>query len=195
MRDRSLYGQKASGDNWTLSKVGAGPSRSGGIRGVSVESIRRVRVRTCCLSCTDKCCSQPYDWVYLTEAEIAALEVKSKLDRSKFVSLKHNLETGERFSVLELPCAFLSSGGKCTVYDARPLVCRAFPFYPDPLSGTWTFLPTQCGGNLLLARRNDTKGWGIGDFDQVISRWLRQLRSEAGEPTPWLGGIPSAGVD
>jgi Fe-S-cluster containining protein len=147
-----------------------------------IQTIRDVRISTKCEDCTNKCCSQPYDWVYLTAAELSALANASGKDSAEFSASRTNEATGARFRVLNLPCAFLDQkSGQCTVYYARPLVCRLFPFYPDPVTGHATLLPAQCGSNLLFHASDATAGWQLRDYDLQARQWLQELWSEATE--------------
>ena len=144
-----------------------------------MEDLRQVRLRTDCKACENKCCSQPYDSVYLTTKEIAVLEAASGLKQEEFVVSRTNQNTGHSFRSLTLPCKFLDSDtGQCTVYESRPLVCRLFPFYPEPLTGEATLIPAQCGSNLSFVD-NVEDGWCLADFDDDTTEWLRDLWLEA----------------
>ncbi len=145
-----------------------------------MQTLRELRLRTSCDSCVHKCCSQPYDWVFLSLREIEALEVASGLSGENFVAKRRNANNGHVFHTLNLPCRFLDSQtGKCTVYEARPLVCRLFPFYPEPLTGHATLLPIQCGENLQFLAPDFPKGWRLLDYESDIQRWVSELWNEA----------------
>jgi Fe-S-cluster containining protein len=143
------------------------------------QSIRDLRVLTNCEQCKDNC-SQPYDWVYVTEAEISRLAAASGKEESEFVLKRDNVVTGGVFKALELPCAFLDrSSGKCTVHSVRPLVCRLFPFYPDPVTGNAMFYPAQCGANLVLLASDANAGWNLAQYESDIEKWVRDIWREA----------------
>lgn len=145
-----------------------------------MQSLRELRLKTNCGACINKCCSQPYDWVYLTTREISRLEEKSGLAASEFLVRRQNTNTGYTFRVLNLPCRFLDTyTGQCKVYDSRPLVCRVFPFYPEPLTGHATLLPAQCGSNLYLLPSDSKEGWCLLDLEEEIRQWLSELWNEA----------------
>jgi len=145
-----------------------------------MQALRQLRLRTKCESCVNKCCSQPYDWIFLTSREICRLETSSGLSKDEFVVEQRNANNGHVFLTLSLPCRFLDpKTGQCTVYESRPLVCRLFPFYPEPLTGYATLLPVQCGDNLKLLDSNSRDGWGLKDFEQDIRQWLSELWREA----------------
>jgi uncharacterized protein len=145
-----------------------------------MENLTRLRIATNCGTCLNKCCSQPYDWVYLTSREISRLESASSLNRREFVTSRRNVHTGHEFQTLDLPCRFFDQRtGNCTVYESRPLVCRIFPFYTEPLTGDASLLPIQCGENLEFVPSNSSRGWSLLDVETSISVWLRELWAEA----------------
>lgn len=83
------------------------------------------------------------------------------------------------FNSLNLPCIFLDEvSGNCSIYESRPLVCRLFPFYPEPLTGDATLLPAQCGKYLVFVSDED-EGWSLADYEEETVQWLRQLWKEA----------------
>ena len=145
-----------------------------------MKSLKEIKLRTNCHHCVHKCCSQPYDWVYLTESEIDRLKFESKVPQERFVITRLNPNTGHSFRTLGLPCPFLDPPtGRCKVYAARPLICRMFPFYPEPLTGHATLLPIQCGTNLEFVGPGTEGGWSLSDFEVEIRDWLRQIWEEA----------------
>ena len=98
--------------------------------------------------------------------------------------IQSNATTGLHFRALNLPCRFLDKkSGKCTIYESRPLVCRVFPFYPEPLTGHATLLPAQCGANLHVLPMDSDEGWCLADHEKATHQWLRDLWSEAGAIT------------
>jgi Fe-S-cluster containining protein len=141
--------------------------------------LARSRLRTNCAACVNKCCSQPLDWVYVTDREIEALEGASGAPRSEFIEPIRNEINGLTFQTLRLPCRFLDADGKCTVYDARPLVCRLFPFYPDPLVARLMLMPAECGDRLTVIDDESSEGWSAADYGDEIDAWFRTIWSEA----------------
>ena len=145
-----------------------------------IVGLTELRIVTECSKCIHKCCSQPYDWVYLTQSEIHRLESASGKHANSFVVLRRNVNTGHTFKTLSLPCQFLEAGtGRCSVYEQRPLICRLFPFYPEPLTGHATLLPVQCGENLRFVSEQELQGWTLGQFESEIRVWLQQIWKEA----------------
>ena len=141
--------------------------------------LEQLRLRTTCSSCINKCCSQPYDWVFLTSEEIARLQAASGQPEQAFSSARRNPTTGHVFKTLNLPCVFLDENGACKVYDSRPLICKLFPFYLEPLTGHATLLPIQCGENLIFEDPRSSEGWCLGDHEDDAYVWLATLWEEA----------------
>ena len=156
------------------------PSRKTGEGVIMSKAISQLRLSTNCQSCTNKCCSEPYDWVYLTEAEQTAIERRTGLLPDDYSDIRENQHGGVAFRVLNLPCRFLNGKtGDCTIYESRPLVCRVFPFYPEPLTGHATLLPAQCRDNLVFHPVDSSHGWALQDYGPEIAEWLASLWSEA----------------
>lgn len=138
-----------------------------------------IRLRTDCATCVNKCCSQPLDWVYVTEHEIRKIEAESGVSRDKFIEPIRNDINGLTFQTLQLPCQFLDETGRCGVYESRPLICRLFPFYPDPLVAKLMFLPAECGDRITFLNADEKEGWSAGDYRDEIAAWFTAIWSEA----------------
>jgi Fe-S-cluster containining protein len=55
-------------------------------------------------------------------------------------------QVGESYSLIEKPnheCVFWDALRGCTVYDARPMQCRTWPFWPAHLESTEAWRRTQ----------------------------------------------------
>jgi Fe-S-cluster containining protein len=118
-------------------------------------------VRFECQSGCTKCCEQQ-GFVYLTEEDIPRLAeylgVSQAVFEQRYVYRTKNLQR------LRVPrgkqCPFLNDGG-CSVHPAKPLQCRAFPYWPE-LAGNkrnWEKVGKWCPGigkgelvNIALAR-------------------------------------------
>jgi Fe-S-cluster containining protein len=146
-----------------------------------MDLLREMKLRTDCDSCVKKCCSQPYDWVFLTQREISCIESASGLPEHEFVAIRRNANTNHVFRTLNLPCRFLDTEtGRCNVYDSRPLVCRLFPFYIEPMTGHATLLPIQCGPNLQIFSSSNSGGsWRLKDYEEAAKQWLADLWKES----------------
>ena len=145
-----------------------------------MKELSTLRIKTDCASCINKCCSQPYDWVCLTSEETRRLEAASGVAAHEFSSERTNRATGQVVKTLDLPCRFLNSAtGECTVYEARPLGCRLFPFHLDPLTGNATMYGVECGDHLLFPDNDDQQGWCLGDMEDDARDWLAEFWNEA----------------
>jgi uncharacterized protein len=145
-----------------------------------MKELRVLRLKTDCGSCVNKCCSQPYDWVYLTSQESSRLKAASGIPEEEFMSERQNSKTGYVFRTLNLPCRFLDAQtGRCTVYESRPLACRLFPFYVDPLTGHATLYSAECGDNLLFPPTDSEDGWRLTDLEEEVRQWMVEFWDEA----------------
>ncbi len=89
-----------------------------------------------CSSCAGNCCigEQGYIWISVDEIEILAKHLK--LSTNEVIS-KYITKYGYRFSLNEIElsennfaCVFFDLTKKqCSIYEARPLQCRTFPFW------------------------------------------------------------------
>lgn len=103
-------------------------------------------------SCTGcgKCCTGAPGYVWVTAEEIAAIAEYLNMDLEAFVKRYIRLVDG-RFSLTEdgktFDCAFLE-GKKCRIYEARPVQCRTFPWWPGPLQSneSWEATAACCEG-------------------------------------------------
>jgi uncharacterized protein len=135
-----------------------------------------LRLKTNCGSCMNKCCSQPDDWVYLTARESSRLEIISGVSKEEFTAERENAKTGYVFRTLKLPCRFLDSQtGQCTVYEARPMACRLYPFHVDPFDGSATLYSSECGDNLLFPSLDSESAWRLMDFEEDVHQWVAEF--------------------
>jgi len=91
--------------------------------------------------------------VWLSDADISNLCAFFAMDLEEF-SLSYcrslEVEGGTVLSLREKPgydCIFLE-GGRCTVYAARPVQCRTYPFWEEILESetSWKSEATNCPG-------------------------------------------------
>lgn len=144
-----------------------------------MNELRTLSIRTACAQCTDSCCSQPYDWVYLTRSEVERITEHTGLSSADFVEERTNDQTGFSFRTLNLPCRFLDAAGRCTIYAVRPLVCRLYPLYPDPMTGRAMLLAGQCGDLLTLLDEPQEGSWRLADYEPDITAWISELWKDA----------------
>ena len=144
-----------------------------------MKDLQVLQVKTDCASCINKCCSQPYDWVYLTTQETLRIQEASGLAPTEFMSERHNAITGYVVRTLDLPCRFLdSTTGRCTVYESRPLACRMFPFHLEPLTGSATLIASECGDYLLFPEGDCQGSWRLADLSTQAQKWIEEFWAE-----------------
>jgi Fe-S-cluster containining protein len=103
-----------------------------------------------CTACGD-CCSGEPGVVWLNDAEIDALAALLGLDQAELARRYMRLVGGKR-ALLERfdgDCIFLDAGSRrCTVYPARPVQCRTFPFWNEHLQSpeAWAAVAAACPG-------------------------------------------------
>ena len=103
-----------------------------------------------CTAC-GRCCTNHdgHDSVFMTEQDLKRAAEKLGLTRKEFLKRYTRRARGGR--VLKDRgdrCVFLSPEGLCEIYDARPLQCRTFPFWPENLNPkTWNeTIASDCPG-------------------------------------------------
>lgn len=100
-----------------------------------------------CTQCGDCCTGRP-GCVWVSQAEMEDLSRFLGISPGDF-SKRYIREVGSRYSLIEKPngdCVFFAKG--CTVYSARPLQCRIFPFWPENLKSerVWREVASECPG-------------------------------------------------
>ncbi|MEE2936837.1 MAG: YkgJ family cysteine cluster protein [Planctomycetota bacterium] len=88
-----------------------------------------------CSQCGDCCTGEP-GYVWVDQDEIAAMAVQMQIDPENF-ERKFVRRVGRDKSLIEYPdgdCILLDPRTrKCTVYAARPIQCRTWPFWDSNL--------------------------------------------------------------
>ena len=105
-----------------------------------------------CTRCS-RCCRHTPGYVFLSRKDIDALLAMLGAEKREFLHryCRHvSYGTVKRISLKEKPnldCIFWENDG-CSVYDARPLQCRSFPFWSVCLSSReeWERFSRQCPG-------------------------------------------------
>ncbi len=103
---------------------------------------RKHGLRFECTGCGECCKTRgEYAYVYVTEDEAVALAEFLGLTPAEF-RRRHTFEDADGWRQLAFEgdrCVFLSEAGACSVYPARPVQCRTFPFWRGMVrGGQWT---------------------------------------------------------
>ena len=120
-----------------------------------------------CTRCS-KCCRHTPGYVFLSEADIGPLLRALTVSRQVFLQKycrRVRFGPVQRLSLKEKPnvdCILWEAGG-CSVYKARPLQCRSFPFWSSCLVSVqeWQFRGRQCPGigTGPLHNREEIEDW------------------------------------
>lgn len=83
-----------------------------------------------CTGCGE-CCTGSPGYVFLSERDLTVLALHADLNVEEFSKRYVRIVDGQA-ALIDSPgsdaCVFLEKG-KCTVYDARPIQCRTFPWW------------------------------------------------------------------
>lgn len=111
-------------------------------------------LRFTCTQC-GHCCTGAPGYVWVTDAEVAALAKRLGMDVESFTKRYTRLVRGRGRTLVERKdakrghaCAFWQEGAGCTVYEERPRQCRTWPFW-RPLIETqagWDAAASTCPG-------------------------------------------------
>jgi len=120
-----------------------------------------------CTRCS-KCCRDTPGYVFLSEADIEPLAGALGLARQIFLQRycrRVRFGPARRLSLKEKPnvdCILWEKDG-CSVYEARPLQCRSYPFWSSCVSSAeeWQYHARQCPGIGAgpLHTREEIEGW------------------------------------
>jgi Fe-S-cluster containining protein len=127
-----------------------------------------------CTRCS-RCCRHDSGYVFLSEADIHRLSRHFGIGRRQFVDAYcTGVDFGvtRRLSLKEqdnFDCVFWKDGG-CSVYTARPLQCRAYPFWPQNIDSpaSWEDVQKECPG-VGVGERHDA---------EKIDEWLELRQKE-----------------
>jgi len=127
------------------------------------------------------CCRGESGFVFLSEGDLDALARSQGLPRDEFAAVYCRWVDGEDGrEVLSLKekanfdCILWNSG--CSVYGARPLQCRAYPFWPRNVETpeAWSLTAEECPGI----------NGGEYHSPEEIAGWLDAQAKEAPLPRP-----------
>ncbi|WP_165250850.1 YkgJ family cysteine cluster protein [Paludisphaera soli] len=104
-------------------------------------------------SCTKcgACCTGAPGYVWVDAEEVAAL-ARHRGETPDEFSLRFVRKVGRRYSLIERPggdCIFWDREAGCTVYEARPVQCRTWPFWPENVESPedWEAVTEICPGS------------------------------------------------
>lgn len=109
----------------------------------------RDGLRFTCTQCGNCCTGAPgYVWVSPEEIDRLAASLGQSTDA---FSRRFVRRVGNRYSLIERPngeCVFWDSSNGCTVYEARPVQCRTWPFWSENLESPadWKRVRRGCPG-------------------------------------------------
>ena len=134
-----------------------------------------------CTGCST-CCRHESGYVFLSRIDVSRLLKALKIDNKAFIEgfcrWIPSINETEQLSLKEksnLDCIFwsgsvLNGNGGCSVYDARPLQCRAFPFWQSVVhdKNSWKATARECPGMDM----------GILHSKDSIEKWLAAREKE-----------------
>ncbi len=96
-----------------------------------------------------RCCAGEPGYVWLTDDDISRISRYLSVPEQELVG-RYCRQVLFRISLMERPngdCVFLTPAG-CSIYEARPIQCRTFPFWSHLLMSRdrWEALRTRCKG-------------------------------------------------
>ena len=132
-------------------------------------------LRFSCQRCSSCCRFEP-GYVFLSEKDKIILETSLNLGNKEFsqsycrwVTLSNGMDHLSLKEKSNYDCIFWTEDG-CSVYESRPLQCRAYPFWPWILSNrkNWEMTAQSC------------PGIGKGELhpEDSIQNWLNQWHIE-----------------
>jgi hypothetical protein len=101
-----------------------------------------------CRSC-GRCCGEAPGYVWLDDRELAEIAAFVGRPVAEFLQLYvQTLWRGKSLREKENYDCILLDGGRCLVYEVRPLQCRIWPFWPDNLRTpeAWQAAGRRCPG-------------------------------------------------
>lgn len=104
-----------------------------------------------CTSCGDCCRGPDAGYVFVEAEDVEALAAHLELDVQEFGRRYLRRVLDGKLSLTEKPnldCVFWEDDVGCTVYAARPIQCRQYPFWPEVIESaeTWDAERADCPG-------------------------------------------------
>lgn len=106
-------------------------------------------LRFACQKC-GRCCGGAPGYVWIDQGDVVAMAARLGLSEEDF-SRRYARRLWRGISLKEKPnydCVLLDGGGRCTVYEIRPVQCRTWPFWPTNLIAprAWEQAARRCPG-------------------------------------------------
>ena len=103
-----------------------------------------------CTRCGD-CCTGAPGYVWVDPEEIARL-AEHRGESVEAFSRRYVRQVGQKYSLVEKPggdCVFWDREAGCRVYEARPVQCRTWPFWPENIASPedWERVVSVCPGS------------------------------------------------
>ena len=133
-------------------------------------------LRFSCKRCS-ACCRYEPGYVFLSDRDVSKLKTALELGEEEFLARycrwipaedgKSGLSLKEKSNY---DCVFWAKETGCAVYEARPLQCVAFPFWPTVLENkdSWELTAKECPG----------MNQGIDHSCESIEKWLSAQNNE-----------------
>jgi Fe-S-cluster containining protein len=145
-------------------------------------------LRFSCDRCSS-CCRHESGFVYLSENDLAHLAQEFKMEYTAFiqtwcrwVSFERDSERLALREKSNFDCIFWNEADGCRVYHARPLQCRAFPFWDSVV----------CSGEAWERAGDGCPGVNRGELHMrdEIEKFLSQMEEELviERKVPYIGG-------
>jgi hypothetical protein len=144
------------------------------MQNIEQESFYSTGLRFECTRCS-RCCRHTSGYVFLSSTDLSKLTRATGMGAQEFLwayCRKVDFGLARRISLREkanLDCIFWENGG-CSVYEARPLQCRSFPFWSGCLGSReeWDQHAQACPG----------MNQGPLHSREAIEKWLEQRHRE-----------------
>jgi Fe-S-cluster containining protein len=125
-----------------------------------------------CKACGGCCCGFP-GHVWLSKKDIQKAAKLLKIPEEEFLKKYTRIVNGRR-SLIEksnYDCIFIQEK-KCQIYEARPIQCKTFPFWPENLQSkkNWENAEKSCPG-----MQDKTCLYSLEEIEKILMRYLENF--------------------